>query len=102
MARHGGLIGVALDNADDVLDHALLGLQRVLRVDLVEAGVMPNFDHVLGVDSDALLVNPKRSDTPGESLVSVECLVVDVQDIREGDVGDVGEPHGDPLGVELA
>lgn len=63
---------------------------------------MPDLGHMVIVDSHTLLIDLEWPQSLGEPVEAIECLIIEVQVIGEGDVHNIGQPDGDVLGVQVA
>lgn len=74
----------------------------MLRVNLLEAGTMPDFYNISTVDTDRLVIHFEKSDIPREPMIAVESLTIHVENVGEWNIGDVRETKWDPLSIDFS
>ena len=65
ISRHCSNIGVSLDDPDDISNHRLLRISFPEGLELCVIGTVPNFDYMVIVDPDGLLIDFEGPEFPG-------------------------------------
>ena len=94
-------ICIGFNDGYDVSNHILLRICSIDWLDFREVRTMPYFGNMVVVHADTVLVNFEWPDNPGQSVESIKCLVIQMQDIREGHVHYVGQSDRNFLGIEI-
>lgn len=82
--------------------HLLLRVHDVVGHHCVVFVAVPHLHNIFRVEANTILIDGKIAIPSGKALKSVEALVVEVEDIGEGYVGDILEGEWHSLEVELA
>ena len=80
---HCNFICFSLYDLDNSSHHCLLRIQAKIRFNLLEISTMPNFHDILMIDSQTLLINWKWIKQLDQSLVAIECLCIDMENVWE-------------------